>query len=88
MASRSGQQDQDEDDDDDENEDEDEQTRAAMMEGCAGFQGRANKPLDACYSFWSLGALSVRLRVPPRLFSPRIDRSESATLTFLYLVRI
>lgn len=26
----------------------------------AGFQGRANKPTDACYSFWNNAALTVR----------------------------
>lgn len=29
----------------------------------AGFQGRANKPTDACYSFWNVAALSVGPRV-------------------------
>lgn len=28
--------------------------------GVAGFQGRANKPTDACYSFWNTAALTVR----------------------------
>ncbi|GEM07421.1 geranylgeranyl transferase type-1 subunit beta [Rhodotorula toruloides] len=27
----------------------------------AGFQGRANKPTDACYSFWNTGALTLLL---------------------------
>lgn len=29
----------------------------------AGFQGRANKPTDACYSFWNTAALSVRCTI-------------------------
>jgi hypothetical protein len=34
---------------------------AGLEERAAGFQGRANKPTDACYSFWSNAALQVRL---------------------------
>lgn len=37
--------------------------RTASVE-VAGFQGRANKPTDACYSFWNTAAMTVRPRVP------------------------
>ncbi|GAA5908245.1 hypothetical protein JCM6882_006780 [Rhodosporidiobolus microsporus] len=47
----------------------------------AGFQGRANKPTDACYSFWSTAALSLllpalspSLRLPDVL-DPSLDRN-------------
>ncbi|GAA5910754.1 protein geranylgeranyltransferase type I subunit CDC43 [Sporobolomyces salmoneus] len=43
-----------------EEEDEDERHLPPMTE-CAGFQGRTNKPLDACYSFWSLASLRLLL---------------------------
>ncbi|GAA6010736.1 hypothetical protein JCM11491_002922 [Sporobolomyces phaffii] len=61
---------------DDEGEDQDdyEETHrlALALRRSAGFQGRTNKPLDACYSFWSLGAL--RLLVPdPHEFASTLD---------------
>ncbi|BGP55355.1 geranylgeranyl transferase type-1 subunit beta [Rhodotorula sphaerocarpa] len=47
----------------------------------AGFQGRANKPTDACYSFWNTAALSILVpSVSPRLaltdlVDPSLDRA-------------
>ncbi|GAA5928272.1 uncharacterized protein JCM15063_003835 [Sporobolomyces koalae] len=52
---------------DDEDQDEHEPSTLLPFESCAGFQGRTNKPLDACYSFWNLAAL--RLLVPNDLES-------------------
>lgn len=43
----------------------------------AGFQGRANKPTDACYSFWNMGALSVR-----PFSSPSTLRRSLTTLSY------
>ncbi|GAA5967889.1 hypothetical protein JCM3765_001779, partial [Sporobolomyces pararoseus] len=51
-------------DPDDSEEEEEEEDRGLpnfCFKECAGFQGRTNKPLDACYSFWSLGALRLLL---------------------------
>ncbi|GAA5987814.1 hypothetical protein JCM5350_005373, partial [Sporobolomyces pararoseus] len=44
-----------------EEEDDDDRGLPDLFKECAGFQGRTNKPLDACYSFWSLGALRLLL---------------------------
>lgn len=43
----------------------------------AGFQGRANKPTDACYSFWNTAALEVRLHLSAR--SPALEVSDQGT---------
>ncbi|POY71800.1 hypothetical protein BMF94_5161 [Rhodotorula taiwanensis] len=46
----------------------------------AGFQGRANKPTDACYSFWNVAALSILIpSISPHLslkdlVDPSLDR--------------
>jgi len=52
---------------DDDHDDDDDESASVMDHECAGFQGRVNKPLDACYSFWSLGALKVSLPSHQRL---------------------
>ncbi|GAA5989695.1 hypothetical protein JCM10908_000595 [Rhodotorula pacifica] len=37
----------------------------------AGFQGRANKPTDACYSFWNTAALTILIpSISPKLSLP------------------
>ncbi|BGP31803.1 geranylgeranyl transferase type-1 subunit beta [Rhodotorula toruloides] len=54
---------------------------ARSPEDAVGFQGRANKPTDACYSFWNMGALSVLLpAVSPNpaieeVLDPALDRT-------------
>lgn len=35
-----------------------------MVKPVAGFQGRIGKPLDACYSFWCTGALTIMTKRP------------------------
>ncbi|GAA6049663.1 hypothetical protein JCM3770_005059 [Rhodotorula araucariae] len=50
-------------------------------EDSAGFQGRANKPTDACYSFWNTAALTLLLpAISPdlalsSLLDPALDRA-------------
>ncbi|GAA5861615.1 hypothetical protein JCM3774_002647 [Rhodotorula dairenensis] len=47
----------------------------------AGFQGRANKPTDACYSFWNTAALAILVpTISPKLtlldlVDPALDRA-------------
>ncbi|GAA5974013.1 hypothetical protein JCM8115_005986 [Rhodotorula mucilaginosa] len=47
----------------------------------AGFQGRANKPTDACYSFWNTAAMTILIPAIspkltlPDLVDPRLDRA-------------
>ncbi|GAA6042262.1 hypothetical protein JCM8097_000603 [Rhodosporidiobolus ruineniae] len=67
---------------DDEEEEEDEKGAEEEAEK-AGFQGRANKPTDACYSFWSTAALELLLPALPSnppltlpdVLDPALDRA-------------
>ncbi|GAA6002556.1 hypothetical protein JCM10207_001180 [Rhodosporidiobolus poonsookiae] len=45
------------------------ETKEESERDMAGFQGRANKPTDACYSFWSTAALQLLLPTLPSLSS-------------------
>ncbi|BGP39874.1 geranylgeranyl transferase type-1 subunit beta [Rhodotorula kratochvilovae] len=62
-------------------EDEDGAPEERRPEDSAGFQGRANKPTDACYSFWNTAALSLLLPTIsphlslPSLLDPALDRT-------------
>ncbi|GAA6063144.1 hypothetical protein JCM10212_001192 [Sporobolomyces blumeae] len=46
--------------------------RIVKLDETAGFQGRANKPVDACYSFWNLAAIRL---LSPSLFPTVVDAS-------------
>ncbi|GAA5907831.1 hypothetical protein JCM5296_005797 [Sporobolomyces johnsonii] len=60
---------------DSEEEDEEEEEPVPRDE-MAGFQGRANKPTDACYSFWNVAALKLlRPDLLPKLLDPSLDRN-------------
>ncbi|BGP15903.1 geranylgeranyl transferase type-1 subunit beta [Rhodosporidiobolus nylandii] len=65
----------------DDEEDEEHEREAAVLREAAGFQGRANKPTDACYSFWNTAALQLLLpAISPSLrlsdiLDPALDRA-------------
>ncbi|CDR44778.1 hypothetical protein NBRC10512_005877 [Rhodotorula toruloides] len=64
-------------------EDEEQERRGPVRDpnDAAGFQGRVNKPTDACYSFWNMGAISLLLpAIAPDLsiedvLDPALDRT-------------
>ncbi|GAA5842543.1 hypothetical protein JCM11251_004900 [Rhodosporidiobolus azoricus] len=64
-----------------ESDSEDEEEEAVLETDIAGFQGRANKPTDACYSFWSTAAISLlQPAISPTLrlsdvLDPSLDRN-------------
>ncbi|GAA5923177.1 hypothetical protein JCM1841_005916 [Sporobolomyces salmonicolor] len=53
-----------------------EEQELVPREEMAGFQGRANKSTDACYSFWNVAALKLlRPDLLPNLLDPSLDRN-------------
>ncbi|GAA5876600.1 hypothetical protein JCM8547_002419 [Rhodosporidiobolus lusitaniae] len=60
----------------DDADDEDERRLEEVPAESAGFQGRANKSTDACYSFWTIAGLSLLL---PALSPSTLSSSSSAT---------
>ncbi|GAA5949163.1 hypothetical protein JCM3775_001153, partial [Rhodotorula graminis] len=64
-----------------EEEEEEDEEDGRRVEDSAGFQGRANKPTDACYSFWNTAALTLLLpAIDPTLtlssmVDPALDRT-------------